>query len=172
MRISTDILQTIDENGVDLSSSWLWVDNDTYDTSYRQVLEQPISLEAITLDFCRWKVPTVTLTIRTTDSSASDVLFSGEAALIDDDQDTPPVTPLQTIYTSTGIIGNIPTAVDNGNGTVTVGPCSVALRDDPVLYENILLYNVTSATFTIPSDSKTYYIWLDYYSFQQNCSEN
>lgn len=86
MRISTDVLQTIDENGVNLSGSWLWVDADTYDSSYRQVLTQPISLEAITLDFCRWKLGTVTLTIREGYDPSSDVIFCGEAALIDDVQ--------------------------------------------------------------------------------------
>lgn len=86
MRISTDIIQTLDENRIDVSSGWLWVDADSYDSSYRQVLTQPISLEAITLDFLRWKTQTITLTIRDGHSSSSDVIFSGEAALIDDAQ--------------------------------------------------------------------------------------
>lgn len=88
MRISTDVLQTLNEQGVDVSSAWLWVDNDSYDGSYRQVLEQPISLEAVTLDFLRWKVSTITLTIRASDSITSNVLFAGEAALVDDAQGT------------------------------------------------------------------------------------
>lgn len=86
MRISTDVLQTLNENSIDVSSAWLWVDADSYDGSYRQVLTQPISLESITLDFLRWKVNTVTLTIRTSYNSESNVIFSGEAALIDDSQ--------------------------------------------------------------------------------------
>ena len=86
MRISTDVLQTLNENSIDVSSAWLWVDADSYDGSYRQVLTQPISLEAITLDFCRWKIGTVTLTIRDGYDPSSDVIFCGEAALIDDAQ--------------------------------------------------------------------------------------
>ena len=49
MILSDLTLESINQNFADISSGWLWSSEDVYDSEYRHVYQQPLSVEAATL---------------------------------------------------------------------------------------------------------------------------
>ena len=75
MRINADLINSLNENYVELGGTWLWSDKDVYSFDYLEILTQPVSLDCITLDFLRFKDDEVTLTIRSGITSATPLVY-------------------------------------------------------------------------------------------------
>lgn len=90
MRISNGVILSINENGVDISSGWLWSTAEVYSLDYQNVLVQPISVEAVVLNELRFIANTTTLTIRAEADNESRVLWAGE---VETESDLPAPAP-------------------------------------------------------------------------------
>ena len=75
MRINADLVNSINENFIELGGTWLWSDKDIYSFDYLEILSQPVSLDVVTLDFLRFKDDEVTLTIRSGITSATPLVY-------------------------------------------------------------------------------------------------
>lgn len=71
MRIPDDMVESLDQNGIDVSSAWLWCDVDVYNELYGSPLAQPVSLEAVTINELRFLDAAGSLTIRMSDNASS-----------------------------------------------------------------------------------------------------
>lgn len=84
MKLSDDVIASINENGVDVSSAWMWADADIYNIGYGAVLAQPVSVEAATLNDFRFLAETGTITVRQTIDPDSRVVWSGYVEMVSD----------------------------------------------------------------------------------------
>lgn len=63
---------------------------------------------------------------------------------------------------STGIIGAVPTFTDNGNGTITIPACSVALFNNSTFQDRIEKYTVAQLTNLLLTDNVINYVIIKY----------
>ena len=84
MRIPEEVIESLDQNGINVSSAWLRCDVDVYNETYGDPLTQPVSLEAVTINEFRFLVDAGTITIRMTDSPTSLVIYSSYVEFIED----------------------------------------------------------------------------------------
>lgn len=89
MRVGPDVLQSITENRYELSGCWLWASEDIYTADYREILQQPTSLEATTIDQCRFKADEVVLVARSGPAPDAPVVFACTAYLLGDTDSIP-----------------------------------------------------------------------------------
>lgn len=89
MRVGPDVLQSITENRYELSGCWLWASEDIYTADYREILQQPTSLEATTIDQCRFKADEVVLVARSGPAPDAPVVFACTAYLLGDTDGIP-----------------------------------------------------------------------------------
>jgi hypothetical protein len=160
MRINPDIINSISDNIIDISSSWAWVDVLAYSPRYTETFTQPISLEATTLDFCRFKEPVCTITIRETADPTSPILWSGISYNIADDGNDINDQP-QPINYSTGCVGGVEPAAVYGVGTISISSTFANLCSDDKFQTPIETYYVTGNTFTL-TDGTEQYLVIDY----------
>jgi len=162
MKISPDVIQSINEGGVDLSSSWAWFDSFVYSANYIEVYNQPMSLEAVTLDFLRFKDDVTNITIRKTTDPNSEIVWVGVSYNISDsgngiDGDEGAVTEEQQ-QISTGVVGSVAPEVVYGAGTITIEGANVNLYSTPTFSGIIKTHYITSATFTLTDNSEQYLV--------------
>ena len=162
MRINPDCINSISDNKIDISSAWAWVDVLAYSPRYTETFNQPISMEATTLDFCRFKEAICTITIRETSDPTSKILWTGISYNIDDDGNTinGGSTP-DTINYSTGVVGDTAPNAVYGSGTITIGDTYVNLCSDAFFETPIRTYWVNGGTFTL-TDGIEQYLVIDY----------
>ena len=116
MRINPDCINSISDNGIDISSSWAWVDVLAYSPRYTETFTQPISMEATTLDFCRFKEPICTITIRASSDPTSQILWTGISYNIADEGNTIDGVPVPPDHnTLSGLQGTGPEYVHLAN---------------------------------------------------------
>lgn len=84
-------VESINQNFNDISSGWLWSSEDVYDSEYRHVYQQPLSVEAATLYDLKWQTSASTITIRKTSEPLSEVIFAGYCEFIEET----PANPLR-----------------------------------------------------------------------------
>ena len=92
MKLSDEVIASINENGVNVSSAWMWADVDVYNISYGNALVQPISVEAATLNDFRFYDSAGTITVRQTNDPTSDVVWSGYVDFAEDPITVDPTT--------------------------------------------------------------------------------
>lgn len=155
MIIPSSVTQSIDTNFVDISSAWLWSTSTVYsDTTYTQMLAQPISVEADTLNELRFLDPTTTLTIRKTSDPTSLVLWSGDVTLL---PDPVPVLPSAVTMKSAGIADPVPPKfTDLGSGNFTIAACNVNLYSTTNYVGTVDTYAVASASFALAGGTEQY----------------
>jgi len=64
MIVGPDFVNSISENNIDISSAWIFTDVDAYSYDYKEVMLQPISSEAVSLTYLKFKVPVTNIEIR------------------------------------------------------------------------------------------------------------
>lgn len=84
MILSDLTIESINQNFADISSGWLWSSEDVYDSEYRHVYQQPLSVEAATLYDLKWQTSASTITIRKTSEPLSEVIWAGYCELIEE----------------------------------------------------------------------------------------
>jgi hypothetical protein len=84
MILSDLTLESINQNFADISSGWLWSSEDVYDSEYRHVYQQPLSVEAATLYDLKWQTSASTITIRKSSEPLSEVIWAGYCELIEE----------------------------------------------------------------------------------------
>lgn len=162
MRINPDIINSISDNKIDISSAWAWVDVLTYSPRYTETFNQPISVESTTMDFFRFKEPICTITIRETPDPNSTLLWTGISYNIEDDGNaTNGTSTPDTINYSTGVVGNIAPSATYGSGTITIADTYVNLCSDAFFETPIKTYWVNGGTFTL-IDGTEQYLVIDY----------
>lgn len=159
MRVNPDVINSISENKIDISSSWAWIDVFAYSPRYTEIFSQPISMESTTLDFLRLKEPICTITIRETSDPNSKLLWTGISYNIDDDGNGG--VQADTINYSTGVVGNIAPSAVYGVGTITISDTYVNLCSDNYFETPIKTYWVNGGTFTL-TDGAEQYLVIDY----------
>lgn len=165
MKISPDVIQSINEGGVDLSSTWAWFDSFVYSANYIEVYNQPMSLEATTLDYLRFKDDVTTITIRKSNDPNSEIVWSGVSYNISDsgngiDGDEGAVTEEQQ-QISTGVVGSSAPSAIYGTGTITIAEANVNLYSNSTFSGIIKTYYIPGATFTL-TDNTEQYLVADY----------
>ena len=87
MKLGPDIVQSINESYIELGGCWLWADDLIYDPEYLEVLSQPVSLDCITLDYLRFKVPMTNITIRFGSHPTSPLIYNAVSYMVDETPD-------------------------------------------------------------------------------------
>jgi len=151
MRINADLVNSINENFVELGGTWLWTDKDIYSFDYLEVLSQPVSLDVVTTDFLRFKDDEVTLTIRSGITSATPLVYLATIQTLPD-SDNQNVLGF-SVGCSDPFLRDL---VDNGDGTINISACNVYLLDNPDGRGFVTNYSFSPATLTIPDNVESY----------------
>lgn len=172
MRAGPDIVTSINTNLAELSGTWLWSTEDVYSPDYLDILnkrynqdtlvwdEIPISVEAVTIDFLRWKANEAVIVIRKTPDPSSDVVWSGVVYTIPDDAGQGTSLVSKNVY-STGVFDSTPpTFIDNGDGTLSVGPANVNLYLNSTFTGSLDTYPVLAKLLT-PTDNGQQFVVVD-----------
>lgn len=162
MLVNPDCIQSINENLTEMSGAWCWTSVDTYAPRYTEILQNPISLEAVTINYFHFKEPICTITIRETPDPNSTLLWTGISYNIEDDGNaTNGTSTPDTINYSTGVVGNIAPSATYGSGTITIADTYVNLCSDAFFETPIKTYWVNGGTFTL-IDGTEQYLVIDY----------
>lgn len=167
MRAGPDIVNSIDSNAANISGCWLWSSEDVYPPNYSTVLNkrydaatstwdtQPISVEAVTIDFLRWKTTYTEIVIRVSQDPLSTVVWSGAVYTVPDEANQ------TSASTSAGVFDSTPPAmVDLGNGSVTIAACSASLYSNSTFTGGAQVFYVPGTTLT-PTDGAQQFVVVD-----------
>ena len=153
MRINSDLVNSINENYIELGNTWLWSDKDVYSFDYLEILSQPISLDCITLDFLRFKDDEVTLTIRSGVTSATPLVYLATTQTLPDSNQNSVHNTLQGLqgglsgnfyhisepifsYTS-GISASVQTQINTTNFNLQTSSTSLQIQIDTLAQQSV-----------------------------------
>lgn len=170
MRVGPDIVNSIDTNAANISGCWLWSSEDVYPPNYSAVLNkrydagsgtwvtQPISVEAVTVDFLRWKTAYAEITIRVSPDPMSAVVWAGAVFTVPDDNGI--IQPTSSAYTAGVFDDASPTITDLGTGSISVAGCSVNLYLNTTLSGSTQTFSVPGITLT-PTNNAQQFLVVD-----------